>query len=216
MPAKDTPQRKAADCALEELTLGADGAAVQGRVRVKNMAFQKWVAVRFTFDWWQTTSEVTARYVHTLEGGLFDVFAFTIRLNDMLARIEKTLFMAIRYTVDGKEIWDNNDGENFQVKFSRHLEPPQPSPARRSSPIARARRRRSRPSGRTSPTCASSSRRSPPHSPHSRPRASRPRPALNLRSSTPLSARYDLSASFKRPWKSPSPAAHTRTSTYPS
>ncbi|KAH9914470.1 putative phosphatase regulatory subunit-domain-containing protein [Fomitopsis serialis] len=205
MPAKDTPQRKAAECALEELTLGADSAAVQGRVRVKNIAFQKWVAVRFTFDWWQTTSEVTARYVHTLEGGLFDVFAFTIRLNDMLARIEeKTLFMAIRYTVDGKEIWDNNGGENFQVKFSRHLEAPQPSPARPATErknISDLRIKLEKVASTQSPA-----RKSP------SPRAD----TFNLRSSTPLSARYDLSASFKRPWKSPSPTAHTRTSTYPS
>lgn len=128
MPGKDEPTRIEADCALEELTLGPDGATIQGRVRVKNIAFEKWVAVRFTFDWWQTTSEVTARYARTLESGVYDIFTFTIRLNDMLARIEeKTLFMAVRYTVAGLEIWDNNDSRNFQVEFSRQLDAPKPA-----------------------------------------------------------------------------------------
>ncbi|TFY61743.1 hypothetical protein EVJ58_g4314 [Rhodofomes roseus] len=219
MPAKEAPARKAAECAMQELSLGADGAAVQGRVRVKNIAFEKWVAVRFTFDWWQTTSEVTARYVHTLEGGVYDVFAFTVRLNDMLARIEeKTLFMAIRYTVAGREIWDNNDGENFQVRFSRQLEAPQPAPARPAvqsqseSETEKEETQRKNISDLRIKLEKVASGQSP------RRKSLSPSPGadtFNLRSSTPLSARYDLSASFKRPWKSPSPTAHTRTSTYP-
>lgn len=217
MPGKDEPTRIEADCALEELTLGPDGATIQGRVRVKNIAFEKWVAVRFTFDWWQTTSEVTARYARTLESGVYDIFTFTIRLNDMLARIEeKTLFMAVRYTVAGLEIWDNNDSRNFQVEFSRQLDAPKPAakpatPSQSGSETEKEQTQRKHLSTLHLKLEKVASDQSPPPklpSPHV--------DAFNLRSSTPLSARYDFSASLRRPWKSPSPTSHNRTVTYPS
>ena len=47
------------DVAVENIQLV--GAAVEGVVRVRNLAFEKWIAVRFTLDKWQTISEVTAR-----------------------------------------------------------------------------------------------------------------------------------------------------------
>ena len=46
------------DVAVENMELV--GSTVEG-VRVRNLAFEKWLAVRFTLDKWQTTSEVTAR-----------------------------------------------------------------------------------------------------------------------------------------------------------
>ena len=108
-----------ADIMLQGLTLSQDSTSIYGRVRVKNIAFEKRLAVRFTFDWWQTTSEVTAKYVESLEGNHFDIFGFTIRLNGLMTRIEeKVLFLALRYTVAGREIWDNNGGENYLAKFT--------------------------------------------------------------------------------------------------
>ena len=106
------------DVALESLSLTPDGTRILGRVRVRNIAFSKCVAIRFTFDSWQTTSEVTGRYVESIDGK-FDKFSFTIRLYDLLARIEdKTLFMAIRYSVAGQDFWDNNDGQNYMATFA--------------------------------------------------------------------------------------------------
>ncbi|KAK6905419.1 hypothetical protein I203_106248 [Kwoniella mangroviensis CBS 8507] len=111
---------------LESLFLEDDRKALKGVVVCANIAFQKWVAVRFTFDWWQTTSEVTATYKESIKGGKFDKFIFSIKLNDLLAKIEeKTLFMAIRYTAEGREIWDSNGGQNYQVLFQKVA--PQPA-----------------------------------------------------------------------------------------
>ncbi|KAG7453136.1 uncharacterized protein BT62DRAFT_925676 [Guyanagaster necrorhizus] len=107
-----------ADVAMDSLLLSADGLSIIGRVRARNLAFQKWLAVRFTFDAWHTTSEVTARYVESANPSV-DIFSFSIRLNDIMAWIEeRTLVLALRYSVEGREMWDNNNGRNYVAKFS--------------------------------------------------------------------------------------------------
>ncbi|KAK4053681.1 hypothetical protein OIV83_001337 [Microbotryomycetes sp. JL201] len=107
------------DVYVETLEMAPDGKSIRGVVRVRNLAFEKWVAVRFTLDHWQTVSEVSAEHLESM-GSASDRFVFNIRLHDLLARIEeKTMFIAIRYTVGGREIWDNNDGQNYRVEFER-------------------------------------------------------------------------------------------------
>ncbi|PCH38578.1 carbohydrate-binding module family 21 protein [Wolfiporia cocos MD-104 SS10] len=221
MPAEGS--RPNADVALERLELSADGTSVNGRVRVRNLAFEKWVAVRFTLDWWQTTSEVTARYVQTCPGGGADIFAFVIRLHDMLARIEeKTMFIAVRYTVGGREIWDNNGGKNYQVSFTREALPPKQQQQEKDndesdaevagmagmadlkSKLERVATGRETVGGYLS--CKSSS-----PSPHGE--------SFSLHANTPLASRYDFTASLRSPWRpgtaSPPAHAHARNSTYP-
>ncbi|KAG6827479.1 hypothetical protein H0H92_011610 [Tricholoma furcatifolium] len=138
----------AAPVVLESLTLvppsapptpahAAPAYAVQGRVRVANLAFAKSVAARFTFDAWQTTSEVSARYVSSPDPAT-DVFVFTVRLGDLVAGFGgsggsggggrrysghgeegpgKRMLLAVRYCVAGREAWDNNCGRDFLVEF---------------------------------------------------------------------------------------------------
>ncbi|KAG5653955.1 hypothetical protein H0H81_009072 [Sphagnurus paluster] len=113
MPGMDT------DVVLEELRL-APGAAprIEGRVRVRNLAYAKSVVARFTFDGWQTTSEVSAHYTES-RGPAVDVFVFSIRLDDLLQRIEgKRMWLAVRYNVAGREVWDNNGGRDYLAEFS--------------------------------------------------------------------------------------------------
>ena len=106
------------DVAVESIDLV--GTTIEGMVRVRNLAFEKLIAVRFTLDKWQTTSEVIARYKDTVQDGTFDRFMFSIKLADILYRaVEKTLYVAVRYSVAGREIWDNNNGQNYQVRFVR-------------------------------------------------------------------------------------------------
>lgn len=91
-----------------------------------NLAFEEWIAICFTVDSLQTTSEVTAKYCDSVPGGVLDRFSFMIRLNDMLTRIEeKTMFFAIHYNVAGREIC-NNESQNYKVAFATV---PQPRPA---------------------------------------------------------------------------------------
>jgi Carbohydrate/starch-binding module (family 21) len=191
-----------ADIALEQLKLSQDTTTILGHVRVRNIEYQKWIAVRFTFDFWQTTSEVTARYTSTLAGGAFDRFAFSIRLTDLLARIEeKTLIMALRYTVQGREIWDNNGGQNYHARFTRvktKRARPKSDEGSSGSDIADLQiRLENVMSGKDGgPHLSHSSRRS-----LSAAQTEKPPPFKEVAS---LASRYDLTASFKIPWKPPS------------
>ena len=120
LPNFPTSHAPDADLFLESLFLDDDRKSLKGVVQVRNLAFQKWVAVRFTLDWWQTTSEVTATHKDSVKGGTYDRFQFVIKLQDLLSNIEqKTLFLAIRYNTDGREIWDANGGSNYQVQFEK-------------------------------------------------------------------------------------------------
>ncbi|KAF8749916.1 Starch/carbohydrate-binding module (family 53) [Rhizoctonia solani] len=88
-----------ADIRVQSLTLSEDGSSLVG-----------------------VSSEVSARYIDTVGDGI-DRFGFTIKLGDVLHRIEeKTLFVAVRYTVSGREIWDSNNGQNYMVSFTKERE----------------------------------------------------------------------------------------------
>ncbi|KAJ4475628.1 putative phosphatase regulatory subunit-domain-containing protein [Lentinula aciculospora] len=211
-----------ADIVLEEMKLGLDESSIVGRVRVRNLSFQKWVAVRFTFDDWQTTSEVTAKYTGSYSSE-FDFFEFSIRLSDLVARIEeKTLVVALRYNVNGKEIWDNNFGRNYVVKFSKEMptvEPPKGSKPgsdqdviSSGSDISDLHTRLEKVVKRRDDDVAAST---PPYS--QLPLIS-PDVSLDLKTDISLGSRYDFGASLKNSLKRipiVSPREHTRMHSYP-
>lgn len=108
------------DLCLESLEIAADSRSLKGTALLRNLAFEKRLSVRFTFDDWQTVSEVTGEWQSTLNGGQIDRWSFRIKLDDMLARIEdKKLFLALKYTVAGREIWDSNNGNNYRAEFKK-------------------------------------------------------------------------------------------------
>jgi len=121
----ETPARKAQVVRLERVWLSTDQKCLIGSIAVANLAFQKQVACRFTLDYWKTTSEVAAEYVcevRPAETPSRDRFHFTIKLSDLANLESKTLYFCIRYTVNGQEYWDNNNGMNFQVDFlKKHM-----------------------------------------------------------------------------------------------
>ncbi|KAL3459435.1 putative phosphatase regulatory subunit-domain-containing protein [Aspergillus heterothallicus] len=133
---------------LERLFLSSDKNSLVGMVVVANLAFQKHVAARFTFDSWKTTSEVTAEYSHDarrkqLQDG-YDRFMFNIKLDDQTNLDRKTMFVCIRYNVNGQEFWDNNETRDFQVNFTMI-----PKPKVQTQPIPRARPRINLPRSRS-------------------------------------------------------------------
>lgn len=193
---------KDADVILQGLTLSQSEKTIIGRVRVRNLAYEKWVAARFTLDLWQTTSEVTAHYMESVDDGMFDIFTFSIRLHDMWSRIEeKTMFIALRYSTAGRQFWDNNSGANYMLKFVG-------KPVARKAPAATEfvmeesgskveSARVNRDASQASPSLRS---------------------CPTLTPETPLSARYNLGSALKIPQSGALPPLSSpgvRTPTYP-
>jgi hypothetical protein len=107
---------------------------LRGIVCMCNIAYEKRVVVRYTFDDWKMTSKMLAHYVdpgpagqggaHIIDpgDGAWDQFTFTIPL---MLRVPPgdlpcTLLLAVCFTAPGEgEWWDNNRGDNFCVLLSQ-------------------------------------------------------------------------------------------------
>ena len=108
---------------LERVYLSTNTKILIGAVAVRNLAFHKLVVVRFTLDYWKTTSEVVAEYTNDVRKKLaqdgLDRFTFSIKLEDQANLENKTMFFCIRYNVNGQDYWDNNNNLNYQIEFSK-------------------------------------------------------------------------------------------------
>ena len=121
------PEKAGARVRMEKIYLSTDNKNLLGLVAVQNLAFHKLVVARFTFDFWQTTSEVKADYStdarrRQLRDG-YDRFIFSVKIADQAHLEKRTMFICIRYTVDGQDFWDNNRTMNYQVDFCKKYVP---------------------------------------------------------------------------------------------
>lgn len=121
----ETPERLSLPVRVERVFLSADNKTLIGSVAVANLAFNKHVVVRFTLDYWKTTSEVVAEYNNDIRQPKFadgyDRFNFNIKLADQANLEAKTMFFCVKYSVNGQEYWDNNNATNFQVDFRKKM-----------------------------------------------------------------------------------------------
>ncbi|KAJ3730086.1 putative phosphatase regulatory subunit-domain-containing protein [Lentinula guzmanii] len=120
---------------LESISLSSslpeDKLHLQGAFIVRNLAFHKDVAVRFTADDWSTVSEIKASWTANFpspflaqrssikDTDTWDRFTFSLNLSDYtLASLpSKVIYFVGRYNTPGGEYWDNCGGRNWRVKF---------------------------------------------------------------------------------------------------
>lgn len=122
----ETPLRLAQPVRVERVFLSADNEMLVGTVAVANLDFKKFVVVRFTLDYWKTTSEVVAEYNQDIRNPIrdgYDRFNFNIKLADQANLEAKTMFFCVKYCVKGMEYWDNNNSTNYQVDFHKKILP---------------------------------------------------------------------------------------------
>jgi hypothetical protein len=120
---RDDVARRSLPVRVERFWLSKDCRSLQGSVAVANLAFHKNIICRFTLDGWKTTSEVTASHTGQIQGSNHERWTFTIRLSDMAHLETKTMYLCVRYNVNGQEYWDNNGGSNFKVSFQKKYLP---------------------------------------------------------------------------------------------
>jgi Carbohydrate/starch-binding module (family 21) len=94
-------------------------------VLVRNIAYEKNVTMRFTWDAWETYEDVQATYDMSVAPDMdgytgLDRFTITMDLNTHNFEITSTAQMdfAFRYIAAGEEYWDNNGSENHKVSKS--------------------------------------------------------------------------------------------------
>ncbi|CCX35400.1 putative Protein phosphatase regulatory subunit Gac1 [Taphrina deformans PYCC 5710] len=144
VPEAQQPENDGAIIKVETVYLSTDKRGLMGRVAVRNLAFQKSVAVRYTLDDWRTTSETAAEYTQDVRrkqrDDAFDRFLFHIRIDDFAGVTDKTMHFCVRYHTAGQDYWDSNNGQNFRVEFHkqfstgrRHSDPPLMAPVRKTS-----------------------------------------------------------------------------------
>ena len=124
----DSDSRRSLPVFVERVFLTPDNKNIMGNIAVQNLAFQKTVTVRFTLDYWKTTSEIVADYNNDVRRkgnhDNLDHFNFSIKLADQANLENKTLFFCVRYNVNGQEYWDSNGSSNYQVDFSKNTKAP--------------------------------------------------------------------------------------------
>ncbi|XP_009082142.1 PREDICTED: protein phosphatase 1 regulatory subunit 3D-like [Acanthisitta chloris] len=107
---------------LERVTSSDLG--LSGTIHVCNVAFEKRVSVRYTFNQWESLHEVCARWHRSIpeKNGQeqVDVFTFFLPVPPFLLQLSSLVQFAARYQVNGQEYWDNNRGKNYTLTCRTH------------------------------------------------------------------------------------------------
>ena len=105
------------------------GPVLVGYILTRNLAFEKYVGVRYTINDWETWSELDATFFATIAPTSssflgIDRFQFTMDLEKTFqescrAFLETILVVrlsfCLRFHVQGRDYWDNNQGSNYNV-----------------------------------------------------------------------------------------------------
>ncbi|KAK6201358.1 putative phosphatase regulatory subunit-domain-containing protein [Scheffersomyces amazonensis] len=129
---------------LERLFITVDKKYLLGHIAVKNLAFEKYLIVRYSLDNWCTIIEIPTVYVpdrpEILKSNNYDRFIFQIPLENLFnsfrisstetnnnntnntntnGTLEKTYQICIKYYSNRNEYWDNNSFKNYHIKLIR-------------------------------------------------------------------------------------------------
>ncbi|NXG47027.1 PPR3D phosphatase, partial [Psilopogon haemacephalus] len=107
---------------LERVTSSDLG--LSGTIHVCNIAFEKRVSVRYTFNQWKSLHELSAQWLSSIPEkngqNMVDVFTFFLPVPPFLLQLCSVVQFAVRYQVNGQEYWDNNRGKNYSLTCRTH------------------------------------------------------------------------------------------------
>lgn len=115
---------------LHKAVMSADKKLMILTVMCENLAYEKNLSVKITFNNWHSTVIYNnATYVKSFSSLNFDQFKFTIPLTLLPSAINAQF--CIKYSVAGSTYWDNNNSKNYSVTLTSS---DKPSPKQRSKP----------------------------------------------------------------------------------
>lgn len=103
---------------------------VLGTIKVKNICFDKKVFARCTYDSWETSQDVEAKYVQPPgdnSGHSMDTFSFDFDIPTNFD-MDKKIQFCICYQTPSGEFWDSNNGANYEISQRKYVAKPSQSP----------------------------------------------------------------------------------------
>ena len=107
---------KATNVTLENVVKTEKG--IIGIAAVRNIAYQKTVIVRYSFNGWTTVNETAATFYKQDSSHHIDYFVFVVRSKTACFEKRWNVDFALCYKVNGEVYWDNNNGENYCISSS--------------------------------------------------------------------------------------------------
>jgi hypothetical protein len=92
---------------------------IKGKIMIRNLALDKSVSIRYTFDTWTTVRDVDGVFFGPNPKNIaFDIYEFAMSLDELSDRgeLRGKIEFAIRFTAGQDDYWDNNEGRNYQIK----------------------------------------------------------------------------------------------------
>jgi len=104
-------------CVSLENVVVRDNFKLVGTVKVKNVACNKAVTIRCTFNSWESSQDVAAKPVSSEQStfGLFVTFTFEVTVPSTVSLVHGAIQFAVCYEADGQEYWDNNNDQNYII-----------------------------------------------------------------------------------------------------
>lgn len=98
--------------------------AIMGTVKVRNIAYEKVVLVRYTCNDWKSLEDANGCHVPDSCDGTYDRFSFAISVPRSIKDGDKIEFAVCYRTMSpNNEFWDNNDGRNYTIECKEKLVP---------------------------------------------------------------------------------------------
>lgn len=122
-PPKNLYDRQHCPVYLQHATLGSDKKSLVLLVMCQNLAFEKRLAVKLTFNNWQSTLIFTTfSHVKSFLLVNFDQFKFVIPLAHLPSALNAQF--CIKYEVNSAVHWDNNSSKNYNMVLALQAKPP--------------------------------------------------------------------------------------------
>ncbi|ODQ63137.1 hypothetical protein NADFUDRAFT_84611 [Nadsonia fulvescens var. elongata DSM 6958] len=119
-----SPSRPSSSSAISLMSANLCDTALVGSISAANLAFHKYVAIKFTLDNWTTVSEIPAQYSDSPDTHT-DRFTFSIALKTLPQHIlaQRLLKFCVMYRVNNQTYWDNNHAQDYHVRFHKAAKP---------------------------------------------------------------------------------------------